>query len=85
MYSMNYYTNYYNLRKHLYRVRYYEKKEEEQRKEELYKKYGGEKCYYINTLKDMGFLIVKPIDDKQDNKSISSVREDVSGVRISKE
>ena len=62
-----YYSNYYNLRKHLYKIRYYEKKNEEQREIELYKKYGGEKCYYINTLKDMGFLIVKPIDDTQDN------------------
>ena len=85
MYSMNYYTNYYNLRKHLYRIRYYEKKEQEQRKEQLYKKYGGEKSYYLNALKDMGFLIVKPIDDTQDSKSISSIRVDVSDVRISKE
>ena len=80
-----YYSNYYSLRKHLYRVRYFEKKEEEKRKEELYKKYGGERSYYFNTLKDMGFLIVKPIDDKQDNKSISSIHEDISGVHISEE
>ena len=84
MYSMNYYTNYYNLRKHLYRVRYYEKKEEEQRKEELFKEYGGEKSYYLNKLKDMGFLVVKPIDDKQDKTNTSLIREDVSGVHISK-
>ncbi len=82
---MNYYTNYYNLRKHLYKVRYYEKKEGEKRNYELYKKYDGEKCYYYKTLIDMGFLIVKPIDDTQDTKSISSVRVDVSGGHISKE
>ena len=85
MYNMNYYTNYYSLRKHLYKIRYYEKKEEEKRKEELYKKYGGEKSYYFNTLKDMGFLVVKPIDDKQDKKNISSVREDVNDDHISEE
>jgi uncharacterized membrane protein len=85
MYSMNYYTNYYNLRKHLYKVRYYEKKDEEQREIELYKEFGGKKEFYKNSLINMGFLIIKPIDDTQDNKSISSVREDVSGVRILKE
>lgn len=82
---MNYYTNYYNLRKHLYQSRYYEKKEQEQRKEELYKDYGGERKYYLNKLKEMGFLIIKPIDDTQDKTNTSLTREDVSGVRILEE
>ena len=82
---MNYYTNYYNLRKHLYKMRYYEKKDQEQRDYELYKDYGGKEKFYKKSLIDMGVLVIKPIDDKQDKMNTSSVREDVSGVRISKE
>jgi len=45
MYSKyNYYT-YYELKKHLYRERYLEKKEREKNIYEIYKDYGGEKEY----------------------------------------
>ncbi len=54
-----YYSNYYNLRKHLYKIRYYERKEEKKRNYELYKKYDGEKVYYKQSLIDMGVLIIK--------------------------
>ncbi len=45
MYSRyNYYT-YYELKKHLYRERYLDKKEREKRLDDIYEKYGGEKEY----------------------------------------
>jgi len=40
-----YYSNYYNLRKHIYKERYLEKKRREEELNELYKKYGGEVEY----------------------------------------
>ncbi len=45
MYSRyNYYT-YYELKKHLYRERYLDKKERQKRIDDIYEKYGGEKEY----------------------------------------
>lgn len=45
MYSRyNYYT-YYDMKKHLYRERYLDKKEKEKNINEIYKDYGGEKEY----------------------------------------
>lgn len=38
--------SYYQMKKHLYRERYYENKRKEQENFEMYKKYGGEKEYY---------------------------------------
>jgi uncharacterized membrane protein len=67
-----YYSNYYNLRKHLYKVRYYEKKDEEQRDYELYKDFGGKKEFYKNSLINMGFLVIKKIDLKDEEKDISN-------------
>ena len=69
---MNYYSNYYNLRKHLYKMRYYEKKDQEQRENELYKDYGGKEKFYKNSLVDMGILVIKKIDLKDYEKDISN-------------
>ena len=40
-----YYTNYYTLKKHIYKERYIEKKMREASLIELYEKFGGEKEY----------------------------------------
>ena len=49
--------NYYQMKKHLYRERYYENKRKEQENFELYKKYGGEKEYYRQQYIKAGFYI----------------------------
>ena len=70
--AMNtYYSNYYSLKKHLYKIRYYEKKEQEQREYELYKDFGGKEKFYKNSLIDMGILVIKKIDlkDEKDNNN----------------
>lgn len=41
-----YYYNYYNLKKHIYRERYYQKKRQAKENEELYRPYGGEANFY---------------------------------------
>ena len=51
-----YYTNYYSCRKHIYRERYYQKKEELQREKELFEEYGGKEKFYKDSLIKMGFL-----------------------------
>ena len=45
MYSRYNYYKYYDMKKHLYKERYLDKKEKEKRIEEVYKDYGGEKEY----------------------------------------
>ena len=83
--AMNtYYSNYYSLKKHLYKIRYYEKKEQEQRDYELYKDFGGKEKFYKNSLIDMGILIIKSTDDKQDNTNTSLTREGEGDDRTSK-
>ena len=42
----NYYKEYYNTKKHLYKIRYEEKKIQKQKQKELFEPYGGEKNYY---------------------------------------
>ena len=42
----NYYKSYYSTRKHLYKIRYEEKKIEIKERNELYEPYGGEAKYY---------------------------------------
>lgn len=80
-----YYSNYYSLKKHLYKIRYYEKKEQEQRDYELYKDFGGKEKFYKNSLIDMGILIIKSTDDKQDKTNTSLTREGEGDDHISKE
>jgi len=43
-----YYSNYYTLKKHIYKERYIEKKMREEALIELYEKFGGEKEYIKN-------------------------------------
>ena len=50
-------NSYYQLKKHLYRERYYENKRKEQENYELFKKYGGEKEYYRQQYIKAGFYI----------------------------
>jgi len=52
-------TNYYQIKKHLYRERYYENKRKEQEKYELFKEYDGEKTFYKQQYIKTGFLIIK--------------------------
>ena len=77
-----YYTNYYSCRKHIYRERYYQKKEELQREKELFEEYGGKEKFYKDSLIKMGVL--KITGDKQDKTNISSTREGVSDDHTSK-
>ena len=42
----NYYKSYYSMRKHLYKIRYEEKKTEVKERNELYEPFGGEAKYY---------------------------------------
>jgi len=46
MENYNYYKSYYSARKHLYKIRYEEKKFEDKERKELYEPYGGEAKYY---------------------------------------
>ena len=43
-----YYSNYYTLKKHIYKERYLDKKLREQELVLIYEKYGGEKEYIKN-------------------------------------
>lgn len=64
MYSRyNYYT-YYELKKHLYRERYLDKKERQKRIDEIYEKYGGEKEYIKDYWVNKRW---KLIDESSDN------------------
>ena len=58
---MNYYKNYYERRKHIYREQYLEKKRIKAEKEELFKEYNGEKEYYRKKLLEWGVTIKKNI------------------------
>jgi hypothetical protein len=42
----NYYKEYYNTKKHLYKLRYEERKIQKKQQKELFEPYGGEKNYY---------------------------------------
>lgn len=42
----NYYKEYYNTKKHLYKIRYEEKKIERKKEKELFEPYGGKEKYY---------------------------------------
>ena len=44
----NYFYNYYDLKKHLYRERYYDKKRLQQELDKVYEKWGGERNYIKN-------------------------------------
>jgi hypothetical protein len=46
----NYYKEYYNTKKHLYKIRYEEQKIKIQKQKELFEPFGGEKNYYKNKL-----------------------------------
>ena len=39
---------------------------------ELYKEFGGKKEFYKNSLINMGFLVIKKIDLKDEEKDISN-------------
>ena len=53
----DYYIRYYNMKKHLYRERYYEKRQADRQREELFRPYGGEVAYYRARLREMGFIV----------------------------
>ena len=57
MENHNYYKSYYSAKKHLYKLRYEEKKIENKARLELYKPYGGEIKYYTDKIK--GFCKIK--------------------------
>lgn len=42
----NYYKDYYNNKKHLYKIRYEERKIERKNEKELFEPYGGKEKYY---------------------------------------
>jgi hypothetical protein len=44
--DINYYKEYYNTKKHLYKIRYEERKIQKRELEELFKPFGGEEKYY---------------------------------------
>ena len=48
-----YYYNYYKNKKHEYRERYERMKRWEQEKEEIFKDYGGERKYYLESYKEL--------------------------------
>ena len=50
MENSNYYKSYYSARKHLYKLRYEEKKREVKERKELFEPYGGEIAYYRDKL-----------------------------------
>ena len=54
-----YYRNYYERRKHIYREQYLEKKRIKQETEEMFKEYNGEKEYYRKRLLEWGVTIKK--------------------------
>ena len=69
-----YYKEYYDLKKHIYRERYYDKKRIDKDTDELYAKWGGEKeyikMYWSNSLwkvapQDLEKTLEKIIGDKQ--------------------
>jgi hypothetical protein len=49
-------TNYYQMKKHLYREKYYENKRKEQENYEFFKAYNGEREYYKQQYIKAGFL-----------------------------
>ena len=44
--DINYYKEYYNTKKHLYKIRYEEKKIEKKKEKELFEPYGVKEKYY---------------------------------------
>ena len=52
-----YYKNYYQRRKHIYREQYLEKKRIAREKEEMFLEYNGEKEYYKMRLLEWGVTI----------------------------
>ena len=56
---IQYYYTYYDQRKHIYRIQYYEKKAKDKANEELYKPFGGERKYYLDKLVELGCLVIK--------------------------
>tara|TARA_R110000803_G_scaffold193983_1_gene256979 strand:+ start:298 stop:489 length:192 start_codon:yes stop_codon:yes gene_type:complete len=44
--DVNYYKEYYNTKKHLYKLRYEERKIERKKEKELFEPYGGKEKYY---------------------------------------
>ena len=61
-----YYLNYYNRSKFLYKIKYREKRDKERRNVELYDTYGGEPEYYKNELLRWG-MTIKKIDPYKPN------------------
>jgi len=59
MENYNYYKSYYSMRKHLYKIRYEEKKIEVKERKELYEPHGGEATYCKDSLIKCGFLKIK--------------------------
>lgn len=54
-----YYKNYYQRKKHIYKARYEEMKRIAREKEEMFLPYNGEKEYYKNKLLEWGVTIIK--------------------------
>ena len=50
--EQSYYKDYYNTKKHLYKLRYEERKIQKKIEEELFKPYGGKETYYKNKMID---------------------------------
>ena len=48
----NYYKDYYNTKKHLYKIRYEEQKIERKKEKELFEPYGGKEKYYKDKYND---------------------------------
>jgi len=63
----SYYQRYYELKKHLYKERYLEQKRKRLWEEEVYKKYGGEKAFYKQSLIDFGYLKITTIERPSQN------------------
>ena len=50
--DINYYKEYYNTKKHLYKIRYEEKKIQKEKEKELFEPYGGKDKYYKDKIKE---------------------------------
>ena len=61
--------SYYQMKKHLYKERYYENKRKEQYNLELYKKYGGEKEYYRQQYIKFAFIKTENKNGVEGDKS----------------